>query len=197
MALAAGRAVRQVEPRVAASVTQLGLVARLIAPALALVVATGYLPTATLSEVWWQGELGAAFPLSLPDATGGSSTPRSVSTTRGAALIRAELIGGPVRALTDAVTETVPVSRLVLQGNIASAINSASTLIGSQRADLRQASRAVADALLRDPELNPLQNPSGPAFRRSSCCLIYRAGPGRSATAGSTCGDCILTSSPR
>ena len=43
-ALAAGRPVQRIEHKVAASVTHLGLVARLISPAHAFVVTTGHLP---------------------------------------------------------------------------------------------------------------------------------------------------------
>ncbi len=194
-ALAAGRPVQRIEHKVAASVTHLGLVARLIAPALALVVTTGHLPCTDLSRLWWQDELGGAFPLSVPDLTVAALTHQPTDSVQGAALLREKLVDGPVRALTDAVAATVPVSALVLQGNIASAINSAATLIASKRIDLLHPSRAIADALLHDPELNPTNSPSGKAFRRSSCCLIYRTSPSRSASTDSTCGDCILTPS--
>jgi len=194
-ALAAGRPVQRIEHKVAASVTHLGLVARLIAPALAFVVTTGHLPCTDLSRVWWQDELGGAFPLSVPDITGAALRHQPTDTAKGAALLRENLINDLIRALTDAVAATVPVSRLVLQGNVASAINSAATLIGNQRSDLLHASRAMADALLGDLELNPTHSPSGEAFRRSSCCLIYRASEVRSASTESTCGDCILTPS--
>ncbi|MHB8188354.1 MAG: hypothetical protein ACYDDU_20260 [Dermatophilaceae bacterium] len=190
--LAAGRPVQAVEHRVAASVTHLGLVARLIAPALALVVTTGHPPCTDLSRLWWQDEFGGAFPLSIPDITGATFSHQPTDAVKDAALLCENLIDGPIRALTDAVAATVPVSAHVLQGNIASAINSAATLIGSQRSDLQHASRAAADALLHDPELNPAKSPSGKTFRRSSCCLIYRASPTRTASRESTCGDCIL-----
>ncbi len=194
-ALAAGRPVQRIEHKVAASVTHLGLVARLIAPALAFVVATGHLPCTDLSRVWWQDQLGGAFPLSVPDITGAALSHQPTDTAKDAALLRENLINGLIRVLTDAVAATVPVSRLVLQGNVASAINGAATLISSQRSDLLHASQAVADALLHDPELNPANSPSGKTFRRSSCCLIYRASEVRSASTESTCGDCILTPS--
>lgn len=192
-ALAAGRPVQRIEHKVAASVTHLGLVARLIAPALAFVVTTGHLPCTDLSRVWWQDQLGGPFPLSVPDITAAALSHRLTDTAKDAALLRENLINDLIRALTDAVAATVPVSRLVLQGNVASAINGAATLISSQRIDLRHASRAVADTLLHDPELNPTNSPSGKTFRRSSCCLIYRASEVRSASTESTCGDCILT----
>jgi len=192
-ALAAGRPVQRIERKVAASVTHLGLVARLIAPALAFVVTTGRLPCTDPSRVWWQDQLGGAFPLSVPDIAGAALSHQPTDAAEDAALLRENLINSFICALTDAVTAAVPVSRLVLQGNVASAINGAATVISSQRGDLLQASRAVTDALLRDPELNPASSPSGKTFRRSSCCLIYRASEVRSASTESICGDCVLT----
>jgi hypothetical protein len=194
-ALAAGRPVQAVEHKVAASVTHLGLVARLIAPALGLVVATGRLPCTELSKVWWQNELGGAFPLSLSDVTAAALNQQPTDTAKHAALLREDLIEGPIRALTDAVAATVPVSALVLWGNVASAVNSAATLIGRQRSDLLHTSRALADALLQDPELNPTASPSGTTFQRSSCCLIYRASTTRSAWRKTVCADCVLNPS--
>lgn len=195
-ALAGGRPIQQIEAKVAASVTHLGLVARLIAPAVALVVTAGQLPCTDLSRVWWQDELGGAFPLSLPDAHAAAvDHDQPVELAQGVLLLREKLIDSAVRALTDAVAATVPVSLLVLRGNVASAINSATTLIGSQRAGLAHSCRAVADMLLQDPELNPSSSPTGRAFRRASCCLIYRASAARTISTESTCGDCVLATS--
>lgn len=55
-----------VEFRVAASVTHLGLISRLIAPALALAITTGEPLTLNLENMQWQPMLGGAFPLSVP-----------------------------------------------------------------------------------------------------------------------------------
>jgi hypothetical protein len=179
IALAGPRPIEAVELKVAASVAHLGLVARVVAPAFALTVIGGLAVRADLSQLWWQDRLGGAYPLSLPDAApDGGSVP--------------DLIRGPVQAITAAIRSSVPVSGLVLQGNVASAINGAANLIGRQRPELARASYALADALLNDDILNPARSAAGPAFRRSSCCLIYRASPGQPAQ---TCGDCILTPS--
>jgi len=81
-ALAAGRPVQRIEHKVAASVTHLGLVARLISPALAFVVTTGHLPCTDLSRVWWQDQLGGAFPLSIPDITGAALSHQPIDVGR-------------------------------------------------------------------------------------------------------------------
>jgi hypothetical protein len=176
-ALAGPRPIEAVEVKVAASVAHLGLVARVVAPAFALMVISGRTVAPDLSQLWWQDRLGGAYPLSLPDSLTYSAVLR-------------DLLGGPVQAITAAVQSGAPVSGLVLQGNVASAINGAANLIGRQRPELARASYALADALLDDDSLNPARSAAGPAFRRSSCCLIYRASPVQPAQ---TCGDCILT----
>ncbi|HZX08939.1 MAG TPA: hypothetical protein VFF46_38715, partial [Kribbella sp.] len=66
LAAASGQEPEAVELRVAASVTHLGLVARLISPALAAVALEGRVPVLALDQLYWQPVLGSAFPLSLP-----------------------------------------------------------------------------------------------------------------------------------
>ena len=55
-----------VEFRVAASVTHLGVAARLISPALGMAVLLGRVPRMDPAEVYWQPVLGGPLPLSLP-----------------------------------------------------------------------------------------------------------------------------------
>jgi hypothetical protein len=160
--------------RVAASVCHLGLVARLIAPFLA---ATALCGPGRLdlrpAGVWWKDQLGGPVPLSVPE--------------RGA---DHGLIDDVVGPLTAATGELVPVSPLVLWGNVASAINSAAALIAGQQPDLAPAAWAAAGDLAGHPHLAGERVPPGPGFRRSSCCLIYRlAAPG---TQKVVCGDCVL-----
>ncbi|HEY3607545.1 MAG TPA: hypothetical protein VGL06_08600, partial [Pseudonocardiaceae bacterium] len=65
--LAAGRPVDTVEPRVAASVAHLGLVARLVSPVLGAAATDRVVPDLDLRDTWWQPVLGGAFPLSVAD----------------------------------------------------------------------------------------------------------------------------------
>ena len=64
-ALARGRSPDIVELRVAASVTQLGLVARLLAPTIATAVLEVTRAAIVPNEFWWQDQLGGPFPLSI------------------------------------------------------------------------------------------------------------------------------------
>ena len=185
-----------VEPRVAASVTQLGVVARLIAPALAA-QALGHRLGLRLSDVWWQDTVGGPVPLSVVDPPAAASVPgpgyppgvapgRATTSPPGAAIALIDEVIAPV---TEAIGDLVPVSARVLWGNVASAVNSAAAQIARARPDLAPAAWAAAAAYFRHPALGGEHNPPGPSFRRSSCCLIYRLAPGGHAA---YCGDCVL-----
>ena len=65
-ALAADRPPDAVEFRVAASVTHLGVAARLISPVLGTAVLLGRVPRMDPAEVHWQPVLGGPLPLSVP-----------------------------------------------------------------------------------------------------------------------------------
>src|SRR6185437_5101037 len=93
--------------------------------------------------------------------------------------------------LTAAVAQLVPVSRRVLRGNVASAVNAAAAQVAWRRPDLAAGAWQAAARLFARPHLRDERNPSGPAFRRSSCCLFYRLAPG---TPSAVCGDCVLAS---
>jgi hypothetical protein len=163
--LAVGRPAVAVEPRVAASVTHLGLVARLVSPALAAAVTDGVVPDLDLRHTWWQPVLGGAFPLSVANVTAGLD----------------QLLDGPIRTL-GAATRPFGVSDQILWGNVASALHGAAGIIGVRAG-------AVVDQLMSRPPLRGTGTTTGGRFRRRTCCLIYRAAPGR---AGAVCGDCVL-----
>ena len=177
LAAAGAQRPADVELRVAASVTQLGLTARLVSPALAVAVLSGSWPRPALALARWQPVPGGAFPLSFDAAAFAPGTPE-------------DLLEGPVRDLVLATAE-LSVSPKVLWGNVASAVNGAATVLAGARPDLAAAARAAATLLLASPALRGAAEPPGTGrFRRRSCCLIYRAAPGR---AGALCGDCVLT----
>lgn len=180
LAESVGRSPDTVELRVAASVAQLGLVARLLSPVLGAALTARVVPDVTLDAVWWQPVLGRPFPLSLPlPGTGEERATRAV-------------VDGPVSELTEAVAATVSVSRRVLWGNVASAINSAVTLVTAARAELSYRAETLAATLLEEPPLRGTASVGvtpGSRFRRHSCCLIYRVAPD---AAGAVCGDCVL-----
>lgn len=156
--------------RVAASVAHLGLVARLVSPVLAAAVRHGVL--LDLRGGCWQPPLNSTFPLSLPEPDR-TRVPAGVW----AGPLAATVSSGPVAELTAAIGRRRAVSRRVLAGNIASAVNGAALLLGP-------ASYPAAAELLAG--IPGESGRPGPAFRRRSCCLRYRvAGAGY-------CGDCVL-----
>jgi len=188
LAAAGGQAPEVVELRVAASVTQLGLVARLVSPALAFSVTTGKLLKVDLGSTRWQRMLGGAFPLSVPlpaDTSTGNHDPKHL-----AHLVARHVLGGPIRDLVQA-TMPLSVSPRILWGNVASAVNSALSMIATRQPPWAPRSRMLASLLLDQPPLHntSIRTTTG-IFRRRSCCLIYRAAP--TATAA-VCGDCILS----
>jgi hypothetical protein len=184
---AAGCGPQEVEFRVAASVTQLGIAARLICPALGLAVLAGAVPHVAAAR--WQPALGGAFPLSLP--AGRAQRPGTGRDDAGAlaAGLGEQVIEGPVASVTGTVA-SMSVSPAVLWGNVASAVNGAASMIAIARPGLAGRAQALSAALLRRPPLaGTCDGAPGAGFRRRSCCLIYRASSG---SAPAFCGDCIL-----
>jgi ferric iron reductase protein FhuF len=185
LAVSACRPVDEVEERVAASIAQMGLVARVIAPVLASLTIGNPLLDPRLSQLWWQDQLGGPFPLSVAVASiSATADVPSRARTR-----ITEALDDPVERLTSAVVEMAAVSSRVLWGNVASAINSAAALIGAKDPKLAERSSTLAAYALTDRQFDAESGLPGPDFRRSSCCLIYRLAS--DGTAG-VCGDCVL-----
>lgn len=156
--------------RVAASIGQLGLAARLLSPVLAAAVRHGVL--LDLGTGYWRPPLSSTMALSL----GGTVEPSLSRQVEPAALARS-VTDGPVAELTVAISRLGSVSDRVLAGNLASAVNGAALQLG-------RACYPLAAGLLAGIPGEP--DEPGPGFRRRSCCLRYRvAGAGY-------CGDCLL-----
>ncbi|HET9256150.1 MAG TPA: (2Fe-2S)-binding protein [Pseudonocardiaceae bacterium] len=197
LAAAGGRPSHAVEFRVAASVTHLGLAARILSPALAVAVTRDDLLDIGLRNTWWQPTLGGAFPLSAPrgadpDAAGHNPKPR-LTPEHLAQLLASRVLNGPVRELLQA-TAVLSVSPRILWGNVASAVNGAASMIAARRPACAERSRMIASLLLNQPPLRgtSITTASG-GFRRRSCCLIYRVIPEKPAA---VCGDCVLSRDP-
>ena len=177
LAAAAGLPATAVEFRVAASIAQLGLCARLLSPALGAAAAGRALPV-DVGQARWVPALGGPFRLSLAEA------PVAEPGTAAAAA----LLAGPITQIVQAV-EAMAVSPRVLWGNVASAVSGAATMIAEARPDLAGPAAGAAAALLADPALTgTYQGRPLRGFRRRNCCLIYRLSPERPAY----CGDCVL-----
>lgn len=195
-----------VERRVAASVTHLGLTARVVSPALALAALEGVTTPPRLDDLRWQPVLGGAFPLSAArgwlraaevrrPTTARRGPPASPATETALPDWRewaTGLIDDPVRRLLRA-TEEFSLSPRVLWGNVASAVAGAATALGGTAPAHAQARIAeCAEALLAHPALRGTSTGTAGSgdFRRRSCCLIWRAAP---TGARAVCGDCVLS----
>ena len=156
----------------AASVGQLGLLARLVCPALGAATLGGSLD---LDQAWCQPEPGGVLPLALP----------TTAIRPGADL-------DPLRRTIDRLvdrTAGLSVSRKLLWGNVAAAINGAVLSIRAARPELTQRATTLAGDLLRDLPAGSYTGQVGVDLRRRSCCLYYRASPtGRN----SCCDECVL-----
>jgi hypothetical protein len=187
LAAAAGCPDAAVEFRVAASIAQLGLCARLLSPALGA-AATGRTLPVDVDQARWVPALGGPFRLSLPEAAVPEAAVPEAAVPEAGSAATGALLAGPITQIVRAV-EAMSVSPRVLWGNVASAVNGAAAMIAAARLDLAGPAAETAAAMLANPALTgtfqgrPLQG-----FRRRNCCLIYRLSPERPAY----CGDCIL-----
>jgi hypothetical protein len=187
LANASARPVADIDLQAAASLTQLGLVARVVAVASAVMAVSGRAFDVRVEQLWWRDVLGGGFPLSLPwpsgrpDHEGYGDTPHQVRHSLG------QVLDDAVAPISRAVAAAVPVPARVLWGNVASAVNSASVAIAQARPDLARQGRWIGEVLLADRRLGAEGQGLGPAFRRSSCCLLIRTLPEQ---ARGVCADC-------
>jgi len=173
----ARRAGTAVEPRVAASIHQLGFVSRLVAPALGAVALAGVVPR--LVDVHWQPVAGGPVPIAVAslDVRAG-----------GVAEFAADVLHPLVAPVVDGFA-ALGVSRLVLWGNVASALAGAAGMLRRSEVALPVDPVAFVAELFAAP--GPLQaagrfGVDGRFFTRATCCLFYRV-----PNAGK-CGDCVL-----
>ncbi len=200
-----------IEARVAASLVQLGLAARLVSVGLGAAVLAGIVPdlggagtdgamlTGSPVErggLWWQDVLGGPVPLALPRPRGRQFDSDDLDAL--AEEFVAAILDGPVAGLNRAVAAHTSVSAKILHGNVASALGGAVKMLGAAVPARASAARdLVARLLARDPLTGTggfdyrapdrLGSPrAGWTFTRTTCCLFYRV-PG-----GGLCGDCVL-----
>lgn len=198
--LAGANAVPQ---RVAASVAHLDLLARLVSPFLALAGLHRAVRVPHPHEVHVTVEPGGGLAL---DVAGGilAGTPGGAPDDAWAH----DVVERLVRPVDRAFATLCPSSR-TRAGNAASAVHGAVTVLaghpGVRSEPLRRKGiDGAATALLGHPFLSPASSghPGTPAFRRRSCCWLYRVAPppGPGATASpaprTVCGDCVLVRTP-
>ncbi|MFJ8624703.1 (2Fe-2S)-binding protein [Kitasatospora sp. NPDC093550] len=172
------------EPRVAASILHLGLAARFWSVGLGSAVLLGTVPT--LEHAW------ARIPDQGPLDLWTPPEPANLSSVPLADQLHAAVLVGRLEPLAAAVRAAAPLSPRLLLGNAASAL--AGTLRVLDAHAPGRARALVAELLDRPPlaGAGTLRiGPRGTAFRRNSCCLYYRLGPG-----AGLCGDCCFTEPP-
>jgi ferric iron reductase protein FhuF len=179
----------EIELRVAASIAQMGLVARLVSPALGAAVLAGIVPSLQLETLRWRNVVGGPVPVAMTQASGAAGADIETLAEHFDELV----LRGAIAPVVAATRASVSVSETVLWGNVASAVGGAATMITRARPGVAKRTYDLVAALLDRDTLrgtadlgagNPLQTTR---FRRNSCCLYYRI------PAAGICGDCVLT----
>ncbi|MCC9310659.1 (2Fe-2S)-binding protein [Kitasatospora sp. RB6PN24] len=174
---------RTTEPRVAASITHLGLAARFWSVTLGLLMAGGLVPEFDPDGVHWRQPADGPLDLWLPGTALRPAGPAPADDVHRAA------VAGALAPLAAAVRAAAPVADGLLAGNAASALVGTARQLGRGFAEPERSRAAVITAglLAREPLFGTLHPGS---LRRSSCCLYYRI-PG-----GGLCGDCVFDRPP-
>ncbi|WP_190015469.1 (2Fe-2S)-binding protein [Streptomyces lucensis] len=175
------------EPRVAASIAQQGLAARLWSVALGCAALSGRLPDLDARLLRWDALASAPDDLWLTE-------PRPLPGD--AATLAETVLHGHLEPLGAALRSRYGVPAGLLRGNAGSALAGAAREAdrwarANGRADVAERVRVLTDELFTHPLLRTTGARDGTAFRRRSCCLYYRV-PG-----GGVCGDCCFTRPPR
>jgi hypothetical protein len=179
--------------RIAASIAFLGIAARLVSPAIGSTLSAGIVPILGWDELLWRSAPTGIIPLACrPDRVRAIEV-RSAADARAVAALNETTIT-PILTLAAAVTTRLGLSGRVVHGNVASAVAGATAAVARSGRCSERAAVDLSTALLAQPRLVGAGSYSStgahPGFRRSSCCLLYRAG-------GGLCGDCILATDDR
>ncbi|MFH8566360.1 (2Fe-2S)-binding protein [Streptomyces sp. NPDC017988] len=175
------------EERIAVSVAQLGLAARLWSVALGSAALYGAVPDLDPALLCWAADGTSPDDLWL----GGNRTlPADAGT------VREVVQHGHLAPLTDALRSRYRISAGLLWGNAGSALAGAARELHGWaaregREDVGERALGLASALFDHPDLRGSGTLDGTAFRRRSCCLYYRC-PG-----GGVCGDCCFDRPPQ
>ncbi|MER7049763.1 (2Fe-2S)-binding protein [Streptomyces jumonjinensis] len=177
------------ERRVAASIAQLGLAARLWSIALGAAALCGGVPALDPERLHWSP--GRTAPDDLWLDTGTGTAARLLPAT--AESIRETVQYAHLVPLADALRRDTPVSRRLLWGNAGSALAGAVRQLDdwarkAGRGDVAERAAALAAELFAHPDLSATVR--GPGMRRNTCCLYYRA------PRGGLCGDCVFDRPP-
>lgn len=159
------------EPRIGASLVQLGHAARLWSPVLACVLAHGVLPD--LSDLQ-RADDGAQLRLPAPAGEPVAPSPE---------LLYRVVVQDHMERFAAGLD--INLAPGLLYGNIASALTGTARMLLAARPDLRDTiARTTGELLDTGALVGAGQISDNLGFRRNSCCLYYRL-PG-----GGKCGDC-------
>ncbi|TXL85711.1 (2Fe-2S)-binding protein [Streptomyces sp. IB2014 016-6] len=186
------------ERRIAASVAQLGLAARLWSIALGSAALHGEVPDLDPARLFWDplgsspDDLRLSGPRPLPVANGAAGA----SVDDLAVAVRDVVQHGHLVPLAAALRADGRISPGLLWGNAGSALAGAVRELGawSRRAGRPEAGEradAIGAALLTHPDLRTTGVSWNGSFRRRSCCLYYRC------PSGGLCGDCVFDRPPQ
>lgn len=182
-----GRRLGAPEERVAVSVAQLGLAARLWSVTLGSAALYGAVPDLDPALLSWDADGTSPDDLWLTEVRPLPGDPGT---------IRDVVQHGHLAPLSAALRARYRISAGLLWGNAGSALaGAARELHGwaarTGRADVGERALDLAAALFDHPALRVTGTLDGTAFRRRSCCLYYRC-PG-----GGVCGDCCFERPPQ
>jgi ferric iron reductase protein FhuF len=185
---AVGSWVGSAERRVAASLVVLGYSARIVGPAVSVLLRDGILLDLRPPNVRYRFDPGRGFVLDLVRAGGW----RDRAAGRGSVFDQwtRVVVDSQLDPLIEAVRSGVPVASALLWGNVASGLAGALRAVAASGAVPPERCRAEGGRLL---DCGPLRG-SGEltlrggqvSFVRTTCCLYYRL-PG-----AGLCGDCVL-----
>lgn len=180
-------ALRAPEPRIAASVAQQGLAARLWSVTLGCAALYGRVPDLAPSLLRWDPDGSAPDDLLLTEVRPLPPDPASIADI---------ILHAHLEPLTAALHARYRAAAGLLWGNAGSALAGASRQLdrwarANGRTDAAARTRALTAELFGHPLLADTGTRTGTGFRRRSCCLYYRV-PG-----GGLCGDCCFTRAPR
>ncbi|MFJ2901340.1 (2Fe-2S)-binding protein [Streptomyces sp. NPDC087212] len=174
------------ETRIAASIAQQGLAARLWSVALGSAVLYGRIPDLEPGLLCWDPDGSAPDDLRLTELR---------PLPGDAAQLADTVLHGHLEPLAAALHARFRVAPGLLWGNAGSALAGAARQLHRWarphgRTDVAARTRALTVRLFAHPLLAGSGTLTGTEFRRRSCCLYYRV-PG-----GGLCGDCCFTRPP-
>lgn len=182
------------ERRVAASVAQLGLAARLWSVALGSAALHGEVPDLDPARLYWAPLRSSPDDLRLPEP---HALPAADDTAGSLAEAVREVVQyGHLVPLATALRADGRISPRLLKGNAGSALAGAVRelrvwSVRKGRPEVGERAAAIGAALFTHPDLRTTGTSRGGSFRRRSCCLYYRC------PSGGLCGDCVFDRPPQ